>query len=229
MRTLVLQHTEEEQPGTLLEWLESRGLPHKVHHVYRDEQIPTGFDWLVILGGPMNVDEEHKHPWLKSEKRYLRHWLDEKKPVLGICLGGQLLAQALGARVVKNDRREIGFHPVHRTASSHPAFSRWPETLHVFQWHEDKFELPAGCQALLTNEVAPYQAFALDHRTVGLQFHPESTPEWIRDNFKGLVIRPGETHVQDRAECEALLPLHLEPMKRQFFQFLDDFLEHARR
>lgn len=228
MRTLVLQHTPEEKPGTLVDWLELRKLPHEVHHVYKNSAIPEGFDWLIILGGPMNVDEEEKHPWLRAEKAFLKNWLAANKPMLGICLGGQMLAQALGARVVKNNQREIGFHPLRRTPEAHPAFRRWPEHFHVFQWHEDRFELPPGCAPLLTNEVTPYQAFARDRRTVGLQFHPESTEEWIRENYKGFAPQPGEKYVQTGELCLELLPRHLSPMTEKFFHFLDDFLEHAR-
>jgi GMP synthase-like glutamine amidotransferase len=228
MRTLVLQHTPEEKPGTLVQWLELRRLPHHVHHVYKDAAIPEDYELLVILGGPMNVDEEEKHPWLRAEKEFLRAWLAKSKPILGICLGGQMLAQALGAKVIKNSHREIGFHPLRRTGEEHPAFSRWPEEFHVFQWHEDRFELPPGCKALLTNHVTAYQAFARDHRTLGLQFHPESTEEWIRENFQGFRKTEPEPYVQDSEQCLHLLPQHLPKMTSQFFHFLDDFLASLR-
>jgi GMP synthase-like glutamine amidotransferase len=230
MRTLVFQHTPEEVPGTLEHWLQNHRFSYHVHHLYRDGEIPPPdqFDWLVVLGGPMNVDEEDKHPWLKAEKAFIRRWAEANKPVLGICLGGQLLAQALGSEVRRGGEREIGFQSVIRTGNEHPAFRRWPVTLAVFQWHEDSFTLPSGCVSLLTSEACEHQAFARDRRTVGLQFHPESTAEWIRDNFNGFEPKPGERFVQSGEQCMPLIPALLAPMTKQFFTLLEDFVESAR-
>jgi GMP synthase-like glutamine amidotransferase len=230
MRTLIFQHTPEEKPGTLEQWLESARFPFHVHHYYQAEEAPTAaaYDWLIILGGPMNVNDEEKHPWLAKEKEFLRTWIASGKPVLGICLGGQLLAQALGGKVDKNEVREIGFHAVERTGRDHAALRRWPQALSVFQWHEDRFSLPEGAQSLLTSPVCAHQAFAKGDRLLGLQFHPESTAEWIHGNYEGFTPKENEPHVQDRAAAEAAIPAKLAPMTRHFFQLLEDFTQGAR-
>lgn len=231
MKTLVFQHTPDEKLGSLRDWLVQARFPLYVHHSYKGEEIPAveKFDWLIVLGGPMNVDDETDHPWLVQEKAYIREWLAAKKPILGICLGGQLLAQALGGVVTKNPQREIGFHPITRTSAEHPAFRRWPLSLSVFQWHQDRFSLPEGCVSLFTSEACEHQAFALDHRTVGLQFHPEAVPEWIYLNYRNNEVLPGERFVQTKHQCLQLVPTMLPVMTKQFFQFLEDFAENARR
>ena len=126
MRSLVFQHTEEEGPGTLELWFRERALPFHVHHWYRNKESPDAakFDCLVILGGPMNVNQEAEYPWLSEEKSFLRNWIEKQKPVLGICLGGQMLAQALGGTVSKNPQREIGFHTITRHPISYPEIGR---------------------------------------------------------------------------------------------------------
>jgi GMP synthase-like glutamine amidotransferase len=225
MRTLILQHSPTEIPGTLLDWHRERSRDFHVHLAYAGGPFPSAKDhgWLVILGGPMNLDEEAKYPWLREEKAFLRDWLAVNKPVLGICLGGQLLAQALGARVGRNELREVGFHEVRRTPEQHPAFRRWPSAIPVYQYHEDTFALPPGAQRLAESPACANQAFALGRRAVGLQFHPESTHDWIRSNAASITKGAGETWVQTPAETEALTPARLKPMTEAFFNLLDDF------
>lgn len=231
MKTLIFQHTKDEVPGTLTDWLSDNDFVHDVHHTYAGQSLPDSarYDMLVVLGGPMNVDQEAKHPWLKAEKKFLHNWVQADKPVLGICLGGQMLAQVLGGKVEKNHTREIGFHEVRRTGEKHPALDRWPERLRVFQYHEDRFTLPNGCRSLLTNEICEHQAFSYNDRTLGLQFHPESTSEWIEEAFDDLKSLPHEKYVQSTHECAALLPVHLPLLTNQFFTMLEDFARAAKR
>lgn len=226
MKTLIFQHTAEEAPGSLVNWLEDRRFEYHVHHTYKGLPFPKAedFSWLVVLGGPMNVDDEAKHPWLKEEKKFVRDWLMAAKPILGICLGGQMLAQALGGSVTKNKQREIGFHPVTRGPDEHPAFRRWPVTFPVFQWHEDRFTLPNGCVSLMTSPACEHQAFAKDHRTLGLQFHPESVEKWILENYQDFEPMPGEEFVQSKAQCLRLMPVHLPAMTKKFYEMLDDYI-----
>lgn len=222
MRTLIFQHTAEETAGTLQNWLTERKQPHQIFKGFNGDKLPSAenFDFLVVLGGPMNIDEENKFPFLRDEKKFLESWLKTQKPMLGICLGGQMLAQVLGAKVMRHKHREIGFHEVQKTAEKHRFLEEWPEKLHVFQWHEDHFELPKGCKNLITNNISPHQAFSHEENAIGLQFHPESTKEWILENYRDFETQ-SEPHVQNVKECAELLVRHLNPMTKYFHRFLD--------
>jgi GMP synthase-like glutamine amidotransferase len=225
MNVLVFQHTPVESPGSLLDWLHTRHHQSLVHHWYRDSHAPDAeeFDWLIILGGTMGVDEEKEHPWLKEEKAFLRDWLQAEKPVLGICLGGQLLAQALGGKVTKNPQREIGFHEVSKVGPAHPFLRQWPQTTRVYQFHEDTFTLPPGCQNLMSSPACPNQAFAREDDILGLQFHPESTREWILSNASSVKKKENEPYVQNPTETAAAVRELLAPMTTNFFRLLDSF------
>jgi len=230
MNVLIFQHAAAEAPGTILDWLNTRKLQSLVHHWYRDARAPDAedYDWLIVLGGNMKVDSEEEHSWMKEEKRFIREWLDAKKPVLGICLGGQLVAQSLGAKITKNPQREIGFHEVMRNGTPHRALRHWPQSTRVYQNHEDTFSLPPGCKNLLTSPACGNQAFAQGDRVLGLQFHPESTREWILGNAFSVKKTGNETYVQDPAETSAEIRRSLPPMTTSFFRLLDDFSEGLR-
>lgn len=231
MRTLIFQHTPAEGPGTLIDWLKAENLPYQLHFTHRGEPWPEAreFDWLIVLGGPMNTDEEHLHPWLKQEKQYLKDWLATGKATLGICLGGQLLAEALGGRVGRARAKELGFHEVYRTGADHPSLRRWPERMPVFQWHGDAFTLPPGCVSLLSSDACEHQAFARDTHTLGIQFHPESTRDWIEANYHELKIGcRSQGHVQGPADCLAQISHKLPPLTAAFYALLEDFVAGAR-
>lgn len=129
---------------------------------------------LVILGGPMNVDDEAKYNWLKEEKIFIKEVIASGKIVLGICLGAQLLAQALGAKVYPNKEKEIGFFPVSKTkwGKQDEVFSNSPDKWNVFHWHGDTFDLPVEAVHLFESEACKYQVFRKGNCT-GIQFHPE--------------------------------------------------------
>ncbi|HEY8278013.1 MAG TPA: type 1 glutamine amidotransferase [Bdellovibrionota bacterium] len=226
MKALIFQHTDDDRAGHLLDWLKSRGHTSHIHYWFREPQAPSpaGYDWLIILGGGMNVDQEKEHPWLVPEKKFLKAWLAEKKPVLGICLGGQMLAQALGGVVRKNGQREVGFQEIQLPGSGYAAFARWPQSIRVYQFHQDAFTLPPGCVSLASSPACAHQAFALDPRTLGLQFHPESTADWIESNAGSVKKQTGETYVQSPAETARDLTDLLPPMTKAFHQMLDDFV-----
>jgi GMP synthase-like glutamine amidotransferase len=226
MNILIFQHASSEPPGTLTDWIKSRRYRSTVHYWYMNPRAPDieGFDWLIVLGGAMNVDEEKEHPWLKEEKLFIKDWVSRKMPYLGLCLGGQLLAQALGGKITKTPQREIGFQEVSKTGKSHPALRSWPDTSRVYQFHEDTFSIPPGCENLLSSPACPNQAFARDARTLGLQFHPESTREWILANAPSIKPRGSEPYVQDAAATAAEVSSSLSPMTQNFFRLLDDFV-----
>jgi GMP synthase-like glutamine amidotransferase len=173
---LVLQHIACEPPAAFEDELRSRGLD--VARVELDEGDPLP-DWrefpaIVVMGGPMGAYDETGHPWLVEEKRALREAVDADVPVWGVCLGAQLLASALGARVFRGDRPEVGLLPVHLTeeAAEDPVFRDAPSSFPTLQWHGDSFDLPEGATLLAGSPAYPHQAFRIG-RSYGLQFHIE--------------------------------------------------------
>ena len=184
MRIHVLQHVPFEGPGHIDSWIYHRGHRLTLSRLYEESKLPdpAAFDRLVILGGPMNIYEEAAYPWLAEEKALIRATVAAGKSAVGICLGAQLLADALGSRVYAGRHREIGWFPVRLTAAGgHSALTEGlpPETT-VFHWHGDTFDLPPGAVHLFESEACANQAFLCDNRILGLQFHLESTPETVR-------------------------------------------------
>lgn len=138
------------------------------------------FDWLIVMGGPMNALDEGRHPWLVAEKRCIEHAIREGKAILGICLGAQILADVLGARVYPDAHREIGWHPIRLTDEArHQQWFGAAEHSTPFHWHGDTFDLPRGAVHLASSDACRNQAFAYGDRVLGLQFHIDSTPDSI--------------------------------------------------
>lgn len=171
MKALILQHEASTPPGSTTEWLEKRKISYHILDVANCSFFPSvdDYDFLFICGGSMNVDEEHKFPWLKNEKSLIQEALQKKKKTVGLCLGGQLISEALGGHVQKQPQYEVGWHFVE--FSNH-------EKLMVFQWHGYGFDLPPGAELLATNSNCKYQAFTFGKHVLGFQFHPETTLEW---------------------------------------------------
>lgn len=177
MRIHYLQHVSFEGLGTIEGWAQSHGHRLAATHLYAGEALPrsTEFDWLIVMGGPMGVGEEREYPWLGAEKRLIGEAIAAGKVVLGICLGAQLIAEVLGARVSANPHKEIGWFPLHRVSQS-PAAAFLPPELEAFHWHGDTFELPPGAEQLARSAACEQQGFLWQERVVGLQFHLETTP-----------------------------------------------------
>lgn len=178
MRVHVLQHVSFEGPGSILHWLEHRQAQVSVTRLYESESLPSlgDFDALVALGGPMSVNDEESRPWLRQEKILVRDCVHSGKPTIGICLGAQLIASALGARVYPGQYKEIGWFPVRPVTHKTNSFS-FASELEVFHWHGETFDLPTGAVHLAESDGCPHQAFQVGERAIGLQFHLETTPE----------------------------------------------------
>jgi GMP synthase-like glutamine amidotransferase len=178
-----LQHVEFEGLGSIEGWARERGHGLSRIRLFAGDPLPEldGVDLLIVMGGPMGVHDEEQYPWLMEEKAFLREVIRAGVPVLGICLGAQLLAHVLGAEVRANGEKEIGWFSVLRAdgveAGGVPeALARiLPTHKKVFHWHGDTFSLPAGAVRLYSSAACVNQAFVLD-RVIGLQFHLETTP-----------------------------------------------------
>jgi GMP synthase-like glutamine amidotransferase len=179
MHAVILQHHPIEGPGSLTPWLARHTTSCQIVHLYAGEECPApeAVDLLIILGGPMSVNDEGEFPWLRGEKVFIREVIDRQHPVLGICLGSQLIASALGAEVKPNPHKEIGWLPIEGLAVTAPL--TLPSTT-VFQWHGDTFALPAGAILLARSEACAHQAFLYKENVLALQFHLESTPELVQ-------------------------------------------------
>ena len=178
MRAHYLQHASFEGLGSIEDWLREAGYGITATQLYAGDFLPEvdQLDLLIIMGGPMSVNDETGHPWLRREKQFIRSVIDSGKPVLGICLGAQLIASVMGSRVFTNDEREIGWFPVQGLAHGRADAFQFPEQATVLHWHGETFEMPYGAIHLARSEACENQAFQLGHNVIGLQFHLEATP-----------------------------------------------------
>lgn len=173
------QHVPFEGLGSIKGWMLARGHTLSVTRFYDGEVPPAsvdGFDWLIVMGGPMNIYQYRDHPWLRDEKRAIRDAVEAGKRVLGVCLGAQLIADVLGGKVYQNVEREIGWLPVVATPEGWNSPFGFPQETVVLQWHGDTFSLPSGSVRLAQSAGCDIQAFAVGSRVLGLQFHLEMTP-----------------------------------------------------
>lgn len=226
---LALRHVRHEHLGTLEAIFRRYGLVFQYVDVL--VETPRAFQpdqlaGLVVLGGPMSVDETQRYPALAAEAGWIKDAVELGLPVLGICLGSQLLAKALGARVYANRVKEIGWYSLELTSAAQwdRLFAGCASSQTVFQWHGDTFELPSGAVHLARSAVCPHQAFRYGERAYGLQFHLEVTAELIDewliqpDNHRELAgldyIDPDEIRRRTPREMPALAALGEEVLSR---------------
>ncbi len=182
---LVIQHVPHERLGTFEEGFKVAGCTLRPLHVY-DESARwpqlSDVDGIVSMGGPQSVYERVRYPFLAKEIAFLKEALKAKRPILGVCLGAQVLAHALGASVTKNPQKEIGWYPLMRepAAEDDPMFEAFGQTETVFQWHGDTLALPKGAVRLASSPLCREQAFRYRDNVYGLQFHVEVTEAIIR-------------------------------------------------
>lgn len=241
MRILVFQHVAAEPLGTLDPLIRARG--HRIRfvnferHPDAEPQVDR-YRGLVVLGGPMNVEDRERRAHLRTELRAIERALRQDKPVLGICLGAQLLAHVLGAPVRRLPQPEIGWYELEATAAgcADPVFAALGARTPVFQWHSFGFELPAGAVHLARTDSCEHQAFRYGEHAYGFQFHPEADAaliqRWLgRSDYRTELCGAGLTHDEhairlQTAERAAAMAARAEQL---FNQFLDHVGRPARR
>lgn len=214
MNVLIIQHENDTPAGTTLEWLRL----HKVnYHILMASDVPsypelTEFDGLIILGGSMNVDEEALHPWLVVEKAFVRKWIDQNKKILGLCLGSQIIADVLGARVESMNKWEIGWFDI----------STQGQQVAAFHWHQYSFSVPESCVLTVSSKACLNQGFTYKNHILAYQFHPEVDFEWVHLALMGWqagengAVQSAEQILKDNVK-------KLPEIKSWYFQQLESF------
>lgn len=198
MNIHIIQHIFYEGAGCIENWAAQNH--HSLHyiHLHKGHEFPQAstIQALIVLGGTMGAYEDHLYDWMHTEKQFLKEVIESGKPVLGICLGSQLLASALGANVFKHKHTEIGWHTVFLTEKGQksPFLAGCPHTMFTMHWHGDTFELPKGAEWLAYSDATPNQAFSYGNNVLALQFHPEFDAPLI----KTLCDMAGETLKNER-------------------------------
>lgn len=185
MRIHYLQHVPFEGPGHIQSWATRHAHQLTRTQLFNADRLPKpkAFDGLVVMGGPMGVHDLQDYPWLRKEKRFIQECIDQKKKVLGICMGAQLIADVLGANVISMPEKEIGWFPMQWTEAAriHTLLDFLPYCQTVLHWHGDRFEIPEKAIPLARTECCANQGFLYNNRLMGLQFHLEMTHEGLTE------------------------------------------------
>jgi len=230
MRAHIFQHLSFEGPGNIQPWLRDHGFDITFTIFSEKELFPaiSEIDFLVIMGGSMSVNDEDKYPWLIKEKHYIREFIANGKPVLGICLGAQMIASALGAKVYPMPHKEIGWFPVRGVPINHKSSFQFPASFTPLHWHGETFDLPEGAVLLASSEACKNQAFQLGDNVLGIQFHPEASRETVEDfvfHFKKELV-PGR-FIQSEEMILRLADRYIEEMDRVLCSLMNS-IHHIR-
>jgi GMP synthase-like glutamine amidotransferase len=174
------------------------------------------------MGGPMGVYDDDKYHWLEDEKNFIKESIDAGKTVIGICLGSQLIAEVLGAKVYPNKQKEIGWMPIHKTegGQSAPILSSVDDEFTVFHWHGDTFDLPEGSTRLFSSQVCMNQAFLYKDKVLGLQFHFEVTPESVKEMVANGIDELVENNTIQSAQAIINEQSYFEKNNERLFEIL---------
>ena len=234
MRVHYIQHVSFENPGSILQWTQEGKIHTTKTNMFRNDILPdpSDYDLLILMGGPMSVHDEKAYPWLLGEKRYIEKALQAHKHLIGICLGAQLIAEVLGARVYPNRFREIGWFPVHRM-NAVPGIPEdpFPATFTPFHWHGDTFDLPVGALQLFTSDACSNQGFRYQDRIYAFQFHPESTIgiiELLLENCSTEIVEGPYIQSIDQIRLHYSLLPELHDILRNFLNHLTNEIIKSR-
>lgn len=191
MRLHYLQHVHFEGLGSIEAWAKKSGIKISSTRLFNNEVLPSfdDFDCLIVLGGPMNIHEEASYPWLTKEKHFIHKTIFLGKHVLGICLGAQLIADILGAKVYPNRYKEIGWFPIQlKKEIGPPLVDIFPDNLEVMHWHGDTFNLPTDSILFASSDACRNQGFIYKNKVIALQFHLETT----KTSLESLIANCGD-------------------------------------
>ena len=241
-----LQHVPFESIGMIKDWMHEHRVQHTATHLYNDEALPDikDVDCLIVMGGPMSVNDDEEIKWLKAEKEFIKKAIAADKTVIGICLGAQLIANVMGAKVYKNKEKEIGFFPVGQTVIAnevkqsveHFVISSAARNLAtnitelfdnqtVFHWHGETFDLPENATLIASSEACINQAFLYKENVLGLQFHlemDESAIERIIENCRAELVE--SKFIQSEETIRQEMKKHVAEIRKLLFELLDGFL-----
>ena len=225
LSVLVLQHDPDDGPGYLGDALLRHGASLTIVRLDEGQSIPniSAYDMLLVMGGVMNVYQEDKYPWLIKETHVIRRAVEADKAVLGVCLGGQLLAKALDAQVRVGAATEVGLIPITLTpqGKADPLFEGL-EQVEAVEWHDDTFDIPSRAVPLACSDGCANQAFRFGQRAYGLQFHPVVSPEMLAECING----EGNT-ANDRSSFQQSVENQAEALQTQADRLIDNFVRVA--
>ena len=222
-KVAILQHAEGEWIGSMQGWFADKAFELQTYRLDFNEALPTidTFGWLLIMGGPMSVNDEDTYPWLPAEKKLIKEAIEAGKKVMGICLGGQLIACAMGAKVYQNEQQEIGWHTVTKTDDT----ATWmPDSFEPLSWHGECFELPVNAFPFASSLITPYQGFHLGKYVWALQFHLEAEHGTVDAFYSIEKSLPDGEYVQSEAELFDDTP-YLQQSREAIFALLHQMNE----
>ena len=228
---MVLRHVEHEHIGTLAQLMRKSGIAFRYADLYEGDAVPknaVGIGGLIVMGGPMGVYDSATYPFLEQEQALIRHCAEEGLPVLGICLGAQLIAAALGAKVYPGEKKEIGWYRLSLAAPEDAWTAGLPGEFMGFHWHGDTFDLPQGAKSLFRSALYENQGFRYGENVLALQFHCEVNArminEWLDDDGCRAELRTAGIDAKDiRRETQKWSARLEELSKRIFGNFLGSF------
>lgn len=219
-----------EGPGQIQTWADGQNHAVATTRLYQEDKLPAmdAFDLLVVMGGPMGANDDSRFAWMRREKLFIEESIHRQKKVLGVCLGAQLIASVLGAKVYANREKEIGWFPIELNppGARGTPMSRLDQRSVVFHWHGDTFDIPKDAVHLARSRACENQAFALGKHVIALQFHLEvATPQiekLVMNCAHELVDTP---YVMDPREMMDLAPRFVPPLNAMLYRFLDAFVQ----
>jgi GMP synthase-like glutamine amidotransferase len=220
MKAYIFQHVPFESPAAIKEWLVKNHFEINTVAFYSEYQLPSveEVDWLVVMGGPMSVNDETELPWLKEEKTFIKKCIEAGKIVVGVCLGSQLIVSALGSRVYQGKQKEIGWFPV-KFINTTIIKDTNPM---IFHWHGETFDLPAGAKLIASTDVCAHQIFTIGSNVLAMQCHLEMTGQAVTGMLKNCASELVEApFIQSATEIEAGTKQYASAANGLLFKLLD--------